>query len=56
MIHKVTVAPIAHSTSTHTAGSIPATTGTIVLLAAEALLLNTGITIPLVERLILRTS
>ena len=50
MIHKVAIAPIAHSTSKHTAGSTPATTGSTILLA-EALLLS-GITI-LTEGLIL---
>ena len=45
MIHKVVIAPMAHSTSTHTAGSTPATTGTTILLAGEVLLVTEGIAI-----------
>ena len=52
MIHKVAIAPIAHSTSKHTAGSTPATTGSTILLADDEALLLSGITI-LTEGLIL---
>ena len=53
MIHKVVIAPMAHTTSTHTAGSTPATTGTTILLGSEVLLLTEGIAVLLAGGLIL---